>query len=220
MSQVSQITVEVRPSHNYQTVGLSFVLNWESPVSVEDAQNQANEVFDSLSSQAMVMVEALGSMKPDTPAPSAPAFAPAPQQGASSNGVNPVDEGTWPIAYKPNGAGSFRYIPSSVIPKQRFIEMVTAKLSEFSINPAEVTVFDDRDGSRGIESGGQHYCVGKVKTKPDSNLTAAMQGKQILANVDFIPGGDVKVSLSRDGKAALQAMQIAGQLASLDATPF
>jgi hypothetical protein len=47
-----------------------------------------------------------------------------------------------------------------------------------------------------------------------------MGGKSIIAGADFDHSGAVKVVLSRDGKAALQAMAIAQNIKQLDATPF
>jgi hypothetical protein len=218
MGSIQHIDVEIRPSRNYQTVGLTARVVFDKPVSLDEARFEADLVFAELSDFANTKVAMLSDQRgPEVSTQMA-------QPAAATSGVNPADSSTWPLAYKPNGAGTFRYLPTTVIPRARLIDMVTEKLPALGINPAEVVVFDDRPGDRGIESGAQSYCVGKVKAKPESRLTAAMQGKQILANIDFEPGGDVKVTLSRDGKTALQAMQIAGQFASLGAveesTPF
>lgn len=211
MTEISYIDVEVRPSRNYQTVGVTARVQFPNPVTLDEARFEADLVYAQLMDFASAKVDALSEQRGEQQA-AAPQAAPQ-----AAGGVNPADTATWPVAYKPNGAGSFKYLPTSVVPRARLIDMVTAKLPEMGINPDEVVVFDDRTGDRGIESGGQAYCVGKVKAKSDSRLTAAMQGKQILANIDFEPGGQVKVTLSRDGKTALQAMQIAGQFASLGA---
>jgi|DEB0MinimDraft_10_1074344.scaffolds.fasta_scaffold00051_16 hypothetical protein len=211
MASISHIDVEVRPSRNYQTVGVTARIVFDTPVTPDEARFEADLVYSQLVDFASSKIDSLSEQR-------GAEVAPAVQQTAAPvSGVNPADAATWPIAYKPNGAGSFRYLPTSVVPRQRLIEMVTEKLPALGIDPEQVVVFDDRTGDRGIEGGGQSYCVGKVKAKSDSPLTAAMQGKQILANVDFEPGGQVKVTLSRDGKTALQAMQIAGQFASLGA---
>jgi hypothetical protein len=217
MPEVSQITVEVRPSQNYQTVGISAVLVYNTPVSMEEAKFDADVAYAELESVALKRVEQLSSQRTES--------MPVPTQSFSvptgmSVGVSPVDDSTWPIAYKPNGAGSFKYLPTSVVPRERFIDMAKAKLPELGLSEEQVNIFDDRTGDRGIENGGQSYTAGKIKAKPETPLAAAMQGKAIVGNIDFTPGGDVKVSLSRDGKTALQAMKIAGQFATLDATPF
>lgn len=217
MPEISQITVEVRPSQNYQTVGLTAVLNYNTPVSMEEAKFDADVAYAELEGVALKRLEQLSAQRIESmPTPNQSFAAPA----VSTSGVNPVDDSTWPIAYKPNGAGTFKYLPTSVVPRERFIEMAKAKLPEFGLSEDVVNIFDDRTGDRGIEGGGQSYTAGKIKAKPDSALAAAMEGKSIVGNIDFVPGGDIKVSLSRDGKTAMQAMKIAGQFASLDATPF
>lgn len=216
MAQVSKMDVEVRPSQNYQTVGFSATLTFDPPVELEAALFEADLAYAKLESLAGKRVNELSELRNSNvivPATAASIAAPI-------AGVSPIDSATWPTAFKPAGAGTFKYLPSSVVPKDRFVSMVTEKLPELGIDPEQVVVYDDRGGDRGIENGGQSYTVGKVKVKPDTRLAAAMNGKQILANVDFEIGGAVKVSLSRDGRAALQAMQIAGQLAEPAITPF
>jgi hypothetical protein len=47
-----------------------------------------------------------------------------------------------------------------------------------------------------------------------------MQGKTIVGNVEFNRDGTLRVSLSRDGKAAIGALSIVSQFATMDATPF
>jgi len=214
MALVSHIDVEVRPSQNYQTVGFTARLTFDPPVSFDEAKFEADLAYAELEEIALKRVESLG----DARAAGVSVSGEMHSNLKVSAGVG--DMNSWPTAFKPNGAGSFKYLPSSVISKQDFIEKASQKVAEMGIPLADVTVFDDRDGAQGIESGGSQYSAGKVKVKPDSKLAAAMQGKSILASVDFIAGGDVKVALSRDGKAAMGALQIAGQMANLEATPF
>ena len=215
MAQVSHIDVEVRPSQNYQTVGFTARLVFDPSVSFDEAKFEADLAYAELEEIALKRVASLGDHRD--------ASSPSVSGGTSSNlnqGVNANDVNSWPTAFKPNGAGTFKYLPTNVISKKDFIDLATVKAQEMGIPISEITVFDDRDGAQGIESGGSQYSAGKVKVKQDSKLAAAMQGKTILASVDFVAGGDVKVSLSRDGKAAMGAMQIAGQMANLEATPF
>lgn len=216
MPEVSHIDIEVRPSFNYQTVGITARLVWENPVSMDEAKFEADVAYAELEEIALKRINQLSEQRTETmgiPVQASPGYS------APSTGVNPVDESTWPIAYKPNGAGTFRYLPTSVVSRERFLEMASAKLPELGLNDSVVNIFDDRTGERGIERGGQSYTAGKIKAKPDTPLAAAMQGKTIVANIDFSPGGDLKVSLSKDGKTAMQAMKIAGQFAAVD-TPF
>ena len=208
MPEISQIEVEVRPSRNYQTVGVKATVVFNPPVGIDEAKFEADVVYSELELVASKHIAELGGSQPAA----APAVAPVPAAIQSQGGINPNDANTWPIAYKPNGAGSFRYLPTSMVSRIDFCNMAEQKLGSLGINAADVTVFDDRSGDRGIESGGHSYCAGKVKAKPDSALMNAMGGKAIVANVDFEPGGDVKVTLSRDGKTALEAMKIASLL--------
>lgn len=216
MPEVSQIDIEVRPSQNYQTVGFTARLVWDTPVSMEEAKFEADVAYSELEEIALKRVSQLSEQRTETMGIPIQAV---PGNNNGSVGVNAVDESTWPIAYKPNGAGTFRYLPTSVVSRERFLEMAKSKLADFGLSEEIVNIFDDRTGDRGIERGGQSYTAGKIKAKPDTALAAAMQGKTIVANIDFAPGGDLKVSLSKDGKTAMQAMKIAGQFAAVD-TPF
>jgi hypothetical protein len=214
MPLVSHIDVEVRPSQNYQTVGFTARLTFDPAVPFEEAKFEADLAYSELEEIALKRVASLGERREA----SLPVSGGTPING--KEGVNPNDVNSWPTAFKPNNAGTFKYLPSSVISKRDFIDLATVKAQEMGIPISEITVFDDRDGAQGIESGGSQYSAGKIKIKQDSKLAAAMQGKTILASIDFVPGGDVKVALSRDGKSAMGAIQIAGQMANLEATPF
>jgi hypothetical protein len=213
MPQVSHIDVEVRPSQGYQTVGLTARLTFSEPVSLEEAKFEADLAYQELEDLALKKIEFLKGKHTEGEL-ARPASAPqymAPQSNGSLQ---------WAIAHKPNGAGSFEYISTSSFSSDRFIQEAKAQLPELGLPVEEVVVFDDRGGAKGIEAGQQYYCAGKVKARADSNLAKAMQGKLIVGNVDFNRDGTLKVSLSRDGKAAVGAMQIANQFASMDATPF
>lgn len=216
MPEVSYIDIEVRPSRNYQTVGFTARLVWETPVSMDEAKFEADVAYSELEEIALKRVNQLAEQRTESmgiPIQTAQNYS------SQSVGVSAVDDSTWPIAYKPNGAGSFRYLPTSVVSRDKFLEMAKSKLPDLGLSEDVVNIFDDRTGERGIENGGQSYTAGKIKAKPDTALAAAMQGKSIVANIDFAPGGDLKLSLSRDGKTAMQAMKIAGQFAAVD-TPF
>lgn len=217
MPEISQMDIEVRPSQNYQTVGFTARLVWETPVSMEEAKFEADVAYSELEEIALKRVAQLSDQRTETMGIPMPTNN---NGNSQSVGVNPVDESTWPIAYKPNGAGSFRYLPTSVVSRERFLEMAKAKLPELGLSDEVVNIFDDRTGERGVENGGHSYTAGKIKAKPDSALAAAMQGKTIVGNIDFAPGGDIKVSLSKDGKTAMQAMKIAGQFAANEQSPF
>ena len=208
MSQVSYIDVEVRPSQGYQTVGLTARILFAEPVSLDEAKFEADLAYAELEDLALKKLDFLKSKHTEGEMARTPV-----QQAAST-------QGSWAIAHKPNGAGTFEYMPTSAFPTDRFVNEAKAQVPALGLPIEEIVVFDDRGGARGIEAGQEYYCAGKVKVRSDSKLASAMQGKSIVGNIDFNKDGTQKVSLSRDGKNALQALQIAGQFASMDATPF
>ena len=212
MSQVQHIDVEVRPSQGYQTVGFTARVVFDNPVSLDEAKFEADLVYSELEDLALKKIDFLKSKHTD-----GEMAAPAGQPVAARRPTGVLE---WAIAYKPNGAGSFEYIPSSIFPTDRFVSEAKAQIPSLGIPEAEVVVFDDRGGAKGIEAGNEYYCAGKVKARSDSNLAKAMNGKLIVGNVDFNRDGTLKVSLSRDGKAAVAGLQIASQFASMGATPF
>jgi hypothetical protein len=209
MAQVEFIDVEVKPSQNYQTVGFTTRLVFNPPVSLEEAKFEADLAYAELEEVALKRVSELGKSRSGIEIPAHQMGVVAPT--ASSD--------AWVTAYKPNAAGTFKFLPTTVMSKQDFITAAESQLAGLGLNPEEVVVFDDRGGDRGIESGEKYYCAGKVKARRDSRLESIMDGKSIVGNVDFNHDGTLKVSLSRDGKTAVQAMKIAGQLSSLGATP-
>ena len=212
MPQVSHIDVEVRPSQGYQTVGFTARLVFAEPVSLEEAKFEADLAYSEMEDLALKKIEFLkGKHTQGELAQTPAATQPAPQANGSMQ---------WAIAYKPNGAGSFEYLPTSVFPTDRFIQEAKAQIPGLGIPEDEVVVFDDRGGAKGIEAGQQYYCAGKVKVRSESKLARAMDGKSIVGNIDFNKDGTLRVSLSRDGKNALSALSIANQFASMDATPF
>ena len=211
MSQVAHIDIEVRPSQNYQTVGFNARLVFDPPVSFDEAKFEADLAYAELESIALKRVKELGEHKGSgIPHPMEQSGMPV----ASVSGDN------WKQAIKPNGAGNFRFLPTTIFSKQDFIRAAEQLLPSLGLDPEQVVVFDDRGGDRGIEAGEKYYCAGKVKARKDSQLESIMDGKSIVANIDFDNDGSLKMSLSRDGKTAVQAVKIAGQMKSMDAVPF
>jgi hypothetical protein len=206
--QIEYIDVEVRPSQNYQSVGFTARVSFKEPVSMEQAKFEADLIYDELASLALKRVEELSALRPAKET----SFV-VEKRGADTS------DAEWRLAHKPNGAGSFKYIPSASFSKRDFIDKAMEKLTEMGMDTEQVVVFDDRGGDRGLERGEQHYSAGKVKVRPDTQYAAAMNGKAIIGSVDFGDSGEIRVSISRDGKSALNAIKIAGQLSSMDATP-
>jgi hypothetical protein len=212
MSQVSHIDVEVRPSQGYQTIGFTARLVFAEPVSLDEAKFEADLAYAELEDLALKKIDFLKSKHTEGE--------PAKQTASASQPSQSVSGGDWKTAFKPNGAGSFDYLPTSVFSSDRFIQEAKTHIPGLGIPEEQVVVFDDRGGPKGIEAGNEYYCAGKVKARSDSKLGAAMGNRSIVGNVDFNRDGTLRVSLSRDGKAAIAGLQIASQFASMDATPF
>jgi hypothetical protein len=212
MAQVSHIDIEVRPSQGYQTVGFTARIVFPEPVSFEEAKFEADLAYAELEDLALKRIVSLKEKHTEGEV-ARPSF--SPQQ---SNGS--VSAGDWKTAFKPNGAGSFEYLSTSAFSTERFVQEAKAQIPSLGIDPEQVVVFDDRHGPKGIEAGNEYYCAGKIKARQDSKLLQAMQGKAIVGNIDFNRDGTLKVSLSRDGKTAVGALQIASQFATMDSTPF
>jgi hypothetical protein len=219
MPQVQHIDVEVRPSQGYQTVGFTARIVFDTPASLDEAKFEADLTYHELEELALKRISNLkGKHQQEEVAPIA--HLNGSSAAANTSGLS-LD---WKIGYKPNGAGSFRYPSTLSYSKERFIEEAKKLLPGLGIPADEVVIFDDRGGTKGIEAGNEYYCAGKVKARQESKLNQAMQGKSIVANIDFGDDGTLKMSLSRDGKTAMQAMAIASQFATLGAieqsTPF
>jgi hypothetical protein len=213
-TSITHIDVEVRPSIGFQTIGYTARIQFDEPVDAVEALDKAGEVRDLLTEQAHKDLDGLveyrqkseGEAKAQTPAP---AYTPAPAGGLQ-----------WATGTKPNGKGTFRFVTTESLGIAEFKAAAEAQLQGLGLNPDEVDVFDDRTGKYGLESGNEGYSAGKLKVKDGSPLVAALQGKTIIGSVDFNNDGSIRVSLSRDAKAAQQALAIAANLKSLDAQPI
>jgi hypothetical protein len=216
MASITHIDVEVRPSIGFQTIGYTARIQFDAPIDAIEALDKAGAVRDLLTEQAHKDLDALvayrqkseGEAKAQSPAP---AYTPT----ALSGGVE------WATGNKPNGKGTFRYVTSNSLGYREFKDAAIAQLAGLGLNPDDVEVFDDRTGKYGLESGNEVYSPGKLKVKDGTTLASALpDGKSIVGSVDFNNDGSVRVSLSRDAKAALQALSIAANLRTLDATPI
>ena len=125
----------------------------------------------------------------------------------------------WLEGQKPNNAGPIRYVSSRSITSQQMRDVAQSQLASLGLSTDMVDIFDDRVGNYGLESGNASYSAGKLKVKDGTPLAAALQGKKIAGSVDFRPDGTIAVSLSKDAKAAMQALDVAKSLSSLEATP-
>lgn len=212
MPLITHIDVEVRPSIGFQTVGYTARVQFDEPLDIKDALTQASAVREALTLKAHEDVQSLVEFRVNSEseqkaqAPQAPIANSAPADG-------------WAVATKPKG-GQFRYLTTAVYPIQRFKDDAMNLIREAGISVDDVEVWDDRTGKYGLESGNEGYTPGKVKAKDGSSLAKAMGGKSIIGGIEFNNDGTLRFTLSRDGKAAVQALAIAGNLKQLDATPF
>lgn len=207
---VKHIDIEVRPSRGYQTVGYTARVVFDDPIPAVQAIAEAEETGALLveAAQAAIdqLIETNTSTKaaPAAAAPSTPAAAAAPAAGNLE----------WLEGEKPNNAGTIRYVSSKSISSQQLREAAVAQLSSLGLSTEMVDVFDDRVGNYGLESGNASYSAGKLKVKDGTPLAAALQGKKIAGSVDFRQDGSIVVSLSKDAKAAMQALDVAKSLAA------
>jgi len=205
---VTHIDVEVRPSRGYQTVGYTARITFDMPVSAVEAIAAADDVRAMLAEAANEGIDKLIETKgaeviatTQTPAPMA------------SGSIE------WLEGQKPNNAGPIRYVSSRSITSQQLREEAQKQLASLGLSTDMVDIFDDRVGNYGLESGNSAYSAGKLKVKDGTALAAALQGKKIAGSVDFRADGTISVSLSKDAKAAMQALAVAQSLSQLDATP-
>jgi hypothetical protein len=213
MASITHLDVEVRPSIGFQTIGYTARIQFDTAIDTVEALDKAGEVRDLLTEQAHKDLEGLvahrqaseGERKAQSPAP---AYTPSAPSGNLE----------WGTGTKPNGKGTFRFVTTASLGLAEFKARAAEQLTGLGLNPDEVDVYDDRTGKYGVEEGNEAYSPGKLKVKDGTRLASALQGKSIVGSVDFNNDGSIRVSLSRDAKAALQAIGIAENLKALDAT--
>ena len=218
----TSIEVEVTPSWGYQKLAIRGTYVFPSPRSYSEALPAVDEVHYGLMEEATLRLDAmvdlarekdaaLKAAKRPVAAPQAPQ-APAPQRAAAPAPA-PQGQLQWAEGKKPNDHGTFKYLPSSVLPTDQFLDQAKGQLPGLGLSTEEVRVFDNRTGNYGLESGNASYSPGVVKVNDGTNLAAAMGDRKIVGNIDFnYATGAVEVRLTKDGKQALQAIQIAQQL--------
>jgi hypothetical protein len=206
---VTHIDVEVRPSRGYQTVGYTARITFDTPITPVEAIAAAEDVRGQLIEAANEGIDLLIEAKGNEPAPATQA-APAPVASGNLE---------WLEGQKPNNAGPIRYVSSRSVTSQQMRDVAQSQLASLGLSTDMVDIFDDRVGNYGLESGNASYSAGKLKVKDGTPLAAALQGKKIAGSVDFRPDGTIAVSLSKDAKAAMQALDVAKSLSSLEATP-
>jgi hypothetical protein len=208
--EVAHIDIEVRPSRGYQTVGYTARLHFAQPVPLEYAIAAADDARASLVEATEAGIDELIEAKGAETVQPAPAGGPAPQATGSLE---------WLEGQKPNNAGPIRYVSSRSVSSAALREAAQAQLASLGLSSDMVDIFDDRVGNYGLESGNSSYSAGKLKVKDGTPLAAALQGKKIAGSVDFRADGTIAVSLSKDAKAAMQALDVAKSLSALEATP-
>lgn len=211
---VTHIDIEVRPSRGYQTVGYTARVTFDQPVEAVEAIALSEDVRGLLMEAANEGIDILIQQRDAQPAAATAAPAPSPAGApVASGGLE------WLEGEKPNNAGPIRYVSSKSISSQQLREAAQQQLASLGLSTEMVDIFDDRVGNYGLESGNASYSAGKLKVKDGTPLAAALQGKKIAGSVDFRPDGSIAVSLSKDAKAAMQALDVAKSLSQLEATP-
>ena len=214
MALVTHMDVEVRPSIGFQTVGYTARVVFDEPIDAVQALAEVADVREMLTEQAHKDIDGLVAVRQSSET-EVRAQAPQPVSTAA-----PVASDGWAVGSKPNGKGQFRYVTTAHYPSDKFKADAAALVAEAGISVDEVDIWDDRTGKFGLESGNESYTPGKVKAKDGTTLLQAMGGKAIVGGIEFNNDGTIKFALSRDGKAAVQALAIAGNLKKMDAVPF
>lgn len=231
---------EVTPSWGYQKVALRGTYTFPEPRSYSEALPAIDELYAALEEDVAGRVDRLVALKDEResarkPAAAGPAPAPqpAPSQAAPAQAPHPAEaagqlveqqlggqqiagqqpgQPQWAVGQKPQNRGSFRYLPSSVVDTDTFRQRASQALQQIGVDPATVSIFDDRVGQYGLEGGNNGYSAGKAKAGQDSQLKQLLGQRDIVAYLDFEQDGTVKASLTKDAKAALQAVQLAAQV--------
>jgi hypothetical protein len=206
--------VEVRPSIGFQTVGYTARVVFDEPIDAVQALAEVADVREMLTEQAHKDIDGLVQVRQSSETEQR---AQAPQPVTTQA---PVSADGWAVASKPNGKGQYRYVTTAHYPSDQFKSDAATLVAQAGINPDDVDIWDDRTGKYGLESGNESYTPGKVKAKDGTTLLQAMGGKAIVGGLEFNNDGTLKFALSRDGKAAVQALAIAGNLKQMDAVPF
>jgi hypothetical protein len=214
MALVTHMDVEVRPSIGFQTVGYTARVVFDEPIDAVQALAEVADVREMLTEQAHKDIDALVAVRQSSETEQR-AQSPQPVMASA-----PVSSDGWAVATKPQGKGQYRYVTTAHYPSDKFKADAAALVAQAGINPEHVDIWDDRTGKYGLESGNESYTAGKVKVKDGTPLAQAMQGKNIVGGIEFNNDGSIKFAMSRDGKSAVQALAIAGNLKQLDATPF
>jgi len=214
MALVTHMDVEVRPSIGFQTVGYTARVVFDEPIDAVQALAEVADVREMLTEQAHNDIDALVARRQLSETEQR---AQAPQPVSTQA---PVSADGWAVASKPQGKGQYRYVTTTHYPSDKFKADAATLVAQAGINPEHVDIWDDRTGKYGLESGNESYTPGKVKVKDGTPLAQAMGGKGIVGGIEFNNDGTIKFAMSRDGKAAVQALAIAGNLRALDATPF
>lgn len=206
---ITSITVTARPSREFQTAEATVTYSFPTPQAPADVQQVMSDLQVDVDRAANGALEVLigaktgpatanaASIRTEAPTP-APTHAP---------GTLP-----WMEATKPNGHGTFRFLPSSYLGLDDFKRIATNLAHDAGLPEGEFVVWDDRTGNRGLESGNQGYSTGKIKALDGTSLHVAASGR-IVANVDFHQAdGSLKVFLTRDGKTAVAALALASSV--------
>ena len=245
---LAYIDIEVRPSRQYQTVGMSGRVVFPEPRSYSEALPAIEDAYQALEELANAKIDQLAAVRDTAPAgggpapasqPAASQAAPAPapqpqaqqpmsadqfagQLGGQQIGGQTAAGQQWAVGQKPNGRGSFKYLTTATVPTDQFRQLANQSLQQLGVDPQHVMVFDDRTGQYGLEGGNTTYSAGKAKAGKDTQLKQMLGDRDIVAYLDFEQDGSVKASLTKDARAAIQAlsmMQQAQQPAQQPAAP-
>ncbi len=218
---ITTVNITARPSRQYQTVEVQLGYSFPQPTAYTDALPVLSDLWDQVSEEANQRLDELVAAKGATEVATI-AQAVAQPTTVVTNAAIPQQRtaaapaagaGGWATGTKPNGNGTFEYLPTSVFPMDRFKDEATRLALETGLPGDQIEVWDDRSGNYGLESGNPQYSCGKVKAKKDTAVAAAAEGKPILASVSFNRDGSLHVHLNKSGEAVLAGLRMAAKFA-------
>lgn len=242
---LAYIDIEVRPSRQYQTVGISGRVVFPEPRSYSEALPAIEDAYQALEELANQKVDQLAAVRDSAPAAGGPvpatqpassqaAPAPAPQtqatpQQAHTNitqqlGGQEIGGQTagglqWAVGQKPQDRGTVKYVTTASVSAEQFREQANQAIAGLGVDVSQVTVFDDRTGNYGLEGGNTAYSAGKAKAGKDTQLKQLLGNRDIVAYLDFKNDGTVEATLTKDAKSAVQAIQMMQQAGGQQAQP-
>lgn len=227
---ITEVTLSVRPSLDYQTVEATASYAFPSPRSYTEAIQPIEELYQFLLDTAKEKVADLAAKRNDRESAATAQVKQALQSVQETNIPDPTPapapisdqggEATFAWGENPQGK-AVKYVPSTVLSSRDFEAAIKQGIANLGLPSDQVMVFDNRVGKFGFETGNNNWGVANVIAKRDSRLLTAAGGdeKAKIVYVDFNDDGTVRVKLSKQGEQAKAALALATELGG-EEVPF